>query len=94
MCIRDRYKNMDIVIRDHPSAINTGLSLLMKKLLVYFNVQISKNELWQDLAEAKIVMGYQSSVLVYASYLNMPAISYFPTYKLEPILPHKIIKYI
>ncbi len=86
-------KGAKVVIRDHPSNTDTGLSLLQAKLSSYFSVALSENELWEDLASAVAVVGYQSAVLAYACYLNVPAISYFPQ-KLEPLLPHKNIEYI
>jgi len=82
-----------VVIRDHPSGTDTGLEILMDLLTPKFKVTISQQELWQDLACSCVVVGYQSAVLAYACYLNIAAISYFPVDKLEPILPHKSIKY-
>ncbi len=92
--LREGFQNMDVVIRDHPSGSNTGLLILKEKLASSFKFKISDKELSEDLAQASIVVGYQSSVLVYAIYLHLTAISYYPSDKLEPILPHKAIKYI
>ncbi len=91
---QSRFKDLSIIIRDHPSATDTGLYLLRHKLEPHFAIRMSEGELWQDLTLAVAVVGYQSSVLAYASYLNITAISYFPIKKLEPILPHKVIEYI
>jgi len=87
------YRASKVVIRDHPSGTDTGLEILMDLLTPKFKVTISQQELWQDLACSCAVVGYQSAVLAYACYLNIAAISYFPVDKLEPILPHKSIKY-
>ncbi len=89
-----KYKTMKVVIRDHPSGADTGIELLTQLLTPLFNVTISQQVLWRDLSCACAVVGYQSSVLAYACYLELTAISYFPTDKLEPILPHKNIEYI
>lgn len=88
------YKNMKLVIRDHPSSVDTGLTILLDKLKKDFNITISNNELSRDLSRAAAVVAYQSSVLIYASYLGIEAISFFPVKKMEPILPHKVIQYI
>lgn len=92
--LKERFLNMDIIIRDHPSGSSTGLLILKEKLTASFKFRVSDKELSEDLAQASIVVGYQSSVLVYAIYLHLTAISYYPSDKLEPILPHKAIKYI
>ncbi len=88
-----KYKTNRVVIRDHPSGCDTGLEVLNNLLTPQFNVIISRQALWQDLACACAVVGYQSSVLAYACYLNITGISYYPVDKLEPILPHKDIEY-
>ncbi len=88
-----KYQAEKVVIRDHPSGTDTGIELLKELLMPQFNVTISQQALWQDLAFASAVVGYQSSVLAYACYLKITAISYFPADKLEPILPHKDIEY-
>ncbi len=88
-----KYQTNKVVIRDHPSGCDTGLELLNGLLTPQFKVTISQQGLWQDLSSACAVLGYQSSVLAYACYLNITAISFFPVDKLEPILPHKGIEY-
>ena len=88
-----KYQKKNVVIRDHPSGCDTGLELLEGLLTPQFNISISQQALWQDLTCACAVVGYQSSVLAYACYLKITAISYFPADKLEPILPHKDIEY-
>jgi len=88
-----KYQKNSVVIRNHPSGTDTGLELLKELLMPKFNVIISQQALWQDLTCACAVVGYQSSVLAYACYLKITAISYFPVDKLEPILPHKDIEY-
>ncbi len=88
-----KYQINKVVIRDHPSGTDTGLALLKDLLMPQFDVTISQQALEQDLACASAVVGYQSSVLAYACYLNITAISYYPVDKLEPILPHKDIEY-
>ena len=87
------YQTNRVVIRDHPSGCDTGLEMLKDLLAPKFQVTISQQALWQDLACARAVVGYQSSVLAYACYLKITAISFFPVDKLEPILPHKNIEY-
>lgn len=88
------YRGFPLLIRDHPSLTDTGLSILISKLKSKFNINVSQNELWHDLSGAVVVVGYQSAVLAYAGYLNIEVISYFPVDKMEPILPHKVIQYI
>lgn len=83
-----------IVIRDHPSNTETKLDYLVDRLDAYFNVTASENSLEQDLSSCRVVIGYQSSVLVYAIALGIDAYSYFPLDKMEPILPHVDITYI
>jgi len=91
---QSKFKNLPVVIRDHPSATDTGLEYLKTCLKPLFEIRKSHKELWQDLARASVVAGYQSSVLAYACQLKIDAISYFPASDLEPILPHKGIEYI
>ncbi len=88
-----KYQTEKVVIREHPSGCDTGLKLLKNLLMPQFNVIVSQQALWQDLICTYAVVGYQSTVLAYACYLNLKAISYFPADKLEPILPHKDIEY-
>jgi len=87
-------KNQKIVVRDHPSGAETQMDYLVDVLSQSFQVMESESTLESDLAHALAVFGYQSSVLAYANYLGMPAISYFPKDFMEPILPHKDIEYI
>ncbi len=89
-----KYRVMKVVIRDHPSGTDTGLELLKSLLDPKFDVTVSQNTLWQDLSGSCAVVGYQSSVLAYACYLKLTAISYFPIEKTEPKLPHDNIEYI
>ncbi len=91
----DNYpKDHKLLIRDHPSKSNTHLSELYLSIKDYFHVEISENELSTDIAYSKSIFSYQSSVLAYACYLNIPAYSFFPKQEMEPILPHKEIIYI
>lgn len=87
-------KNQSIIIRDHPSSTQTSVKLLYQLLQPYFKVTMSCESLEKDLSQAIAVFGYQSSVLVYALKLNIPAFSYYPSSIMEPILPHKDITYI
>ncbi len=88
-----KFQTNRVLIRDHPSGCDTGRELLSNLLKPNFDVTISQQPLWQDLTDASAVVGYQSSVLAYACYLNIAAISFLPVDKLEPILPHKDIEY-
>ena len=91
---RHYSKEQLIILRDHPSSAQTSLDYLYQELQSYFQVKLSCESLEKDLSQAMAVFGYQSSVLVYALNFNIPAFSYFPTSKMEPILPHKNIVYI
>lgn len=92
--LKNNYFDNKIIIRDHPSSCDTYMGNLVELLKPNFNVVVSQQDLDSDLAISKVVFGYQSSVLIYALKLKLKAISYYPSDKLKPQLPHGEILYI
>ena len=84
----------NIIIRDHPSKSETFSHILFEGLSSKFKIKSSQSSLDQDMAQAEAVYGYQSSVLAYASMLNLPVFSFYPKDKYPIMLPHENIQYI
>lgn len=92
--VKNYTKGKTIIIRDHPSGLESQSRTLIKYLNVNFKVVSSNDSLSFDIARAEAIFGYQSSVLAYACEMGIPALSYYPVALFEPILPHKSICYI
>jgi len=85
--------NTNLIIRQHPSGDDPCTQQIQIKLNNHFTLRTSHKNLWHDISLSQHIVGFQSSVLPLAIFLNRQAYSFYPNAESSSCLPQDGIKY-